>query len=151
MKPRGDEWFIRKAEYYQRHPRQCAACGSVVRIHLHHIRYSAGIGREPDDDLVPLCEDHHNEVHRVNHRNIASLPEATQFVIESVSGKPWAGVKRHKIRGSTNQRIIANQQARIRELEAENERLRDELRVAVVLGGPPPRRPDSTVWENDPA
>jgi hypothetical protein len=139
VKARGEEWDIRKAEYYARHPKKCAACGATsggdVHIHLHHLRYSAGIGSEPDEDLVPLCEEHHNAVHLTQLRSIPSLPDATRHVIEVVSGRPWTGGVRRGKRPSKNLRLIAAQQERIRELEAENERLRDELRVAVMVGG----------------
>jgi hypothetical protein len=52
------EWAERKRQYFARHPRRCAACGTYPSkariIHLHHASYE-NLGREPDSDLYPLC------------------------------------------------------------------------------------------------
>jgi hypothetical protein len=40
----------------------CMVCGSE-QVQLHHLSYER-IGREPLDDLVPLCQHHHYEVEK---------------------------------------------------------------------------------------
>ena len=57
-------WSARKARYYSAHPRRCAVCG-CAEVDLHHATYER-MGRERDEDLVPLCADHHQMVHRLH-------------------------------------------------------------------------------------
>lgn len=58
-------WTERKNKYYQIHRRQCAACGSFNHIHLHHMVYEK-YGEEPDEHLIPLCDNHHKDYHSKN-------------------------------------------------------------------------------------
>jgi hypothetical protein len=67
----GPAWDRRRAAFYRTHPKVCHACGTGDGVHLHHIvlaftRYP--IGDEPDHELVPLCEEHHEQVHRWHRR-----------------------------------------------------------------------------------
>lgn len=55
-------WLDFKSTYYSTHPRECACCHSTGRIDLHHKTY-AHVGAESEHDVVPLCRDHHGEVH----------------------------------------------------------------------------------------
>jgi hypothetical protein len=55
-------WLRRRIAYYKTHEKKCAVCKSSHRISLHHITY-ANVGREPDEDLVPLCLDCHENYH----------------------------------------------------------------------------------------
>lgn len=77
------KWMRRKAGYYQVHPKRCQVEGCEVEedVHLHHHTYDR-LGREWDEDLVPLCEPHHLEVHEL-HRSIKSLSltKATERVM----------------------------------------------------------------------
>lgn len=119
-KPRRDpskltyEWYInsaawdrRKAAYYSRHPKKCRACGDTENIHLHHHTYTR-LGAEHDDDLIPLCKDHHDTVHRLHRSadNKFSLTQATRAVIGGPlhparqRQKPRDSVKRQRSRGS---------------------------------------------------
>lgn len=80
-----DLWVQRREQYYQTHPKKCAVrgCGTTERIHLHHRTYERGwLGQELDDDLVPLCEDHHAAVHE-RHELIKqhALKAATEHII----------------------------------------------------------------------
>lgn len=75
-------WERRKVAYYAKHPRRCRACGTTQDIHLHHHTYKR-LGREHDDDLIPLCQPHHDAVHRL-HRSVdftGTITEATRHVI----------------------------------------------------------------------
>mgnify|MGYP003418506387 CR=1 FL=1 len=59
---RSDEWKEFRKGYFQRHEKKCRVCGSAHNIQLHHITYER-LGNEADDDLAPLCEGCHDEVH----------------------------------------------------------------------------------------
>jgi 5-methylcytosine-specific restriction endonuclease McrA len=60
-------WQRRRADYFDRHPRECAVCGSR-RVQLHHLSYRRVPGREVDRDLLPLCRTHHRAWHRLKDR-----------------------------------------------------------------------------------
>jgi hypothetical protein len=55
-------WEIRKFKYYERHAKACKICGATKNVQLNHIKYG-NYGNEIDRDLVPLCGDHHQELH----------------------------------------------------------------------------------------
>jgi hypothetical protein len=58
-----DWWQQTKVAYrLSELPQCCAVCG-CEDFDLHHRDYGC-LGDEPLDHLVPLCEDHHREVHK---------------------------------------------------------------------------------------
>lgn len=57
-----DHWRDVKRRYRASRLRQTCFCGAT-RVDLHHRTYKR-IGRERLGDLVPLCREHHAEVHR---------------------------------------------------------------------------------------
>lgn len=59
----GDRWKERKAAYYKKHGKKCAACLETNNVDLHHMTYKR-LGNEWDEDLVPLCRNCHNAFHR---------------------------------------------------------------------------------------
>jgi hypothetical protein len=62
---------------------RCAACGSS-HFQLHHRTYER-LGRELTDDVVPLCETHHEAVHKwLAHRGLPV--ERTYEAINAVRG-----------------------------------------------------------------
>ena len=61
--------------------RTCHVCGASDVIELHHRSY-ARLGGETLDDLVPLCDDHHDEVHRLEHGDGHDLWTAHEVVRE---------------------------------------------------------------------
>jgi len=69
-------WEKRKAAYYANHERLCVACKCTEDIHLHHHTYKR-LGNEMDDDLVPLCQDCHGQVHRLHKEKGGTLTRAT--------------------------------------------------------------------------
>lgn len=77
-----DAWSERRAAFFEHHPRRCRSCGTGKQIHLHHTTYQR-LGREEDEDLVPLCEHHHRVVHRLHaaRRSQLSLRQVTAMVI----------------------------------------------------------------------
>lgn len=57
-----DDWYAKRDEYRESNrPQPCAVCWDP-QVDLHHRTY-ARLGRPWLDDLVPLCRDHHNELH----------------------------------------------------------------------------------------
>lgn len=75
-------WERRKVAYYAKHPKKCRACGSTEEIHLHHHTYTR-LGKEHDNDLIPLCREHHDAVHEL-HRSAGfngTLTAATRHVV----------------------------------------------------------------------
>lgn len=78
---RSNAWAIRKNTYYRRHNRQCAACGSWKRIQLHHVSYE-NLGKEPDQDLVPLCYRDHRSAHQAHQSGrFKDLRAATDHIV----------------------------------------------------------------------
>lgn len=79
-------WERRREAYYARHPRVCRACRSTQWIELHHHSY-ARMGHEHDDDLVPLCKDCHEAVHRLHRLSGLSLTAATRKYVVAGGGE----------------------------------------------------------------
>lgn len=82
---RSSSWLSRRERYFSTHPKICAACGLNELIHLHHKTYRH-IKAEPDEDLVPLCENCHSLVHQ-SHRtdpHKRSLWRITDIVINTI-------------------------------------------------------------------
>lgn len=104
------KWERRKVAYYAKHPRVCRACGTDERIHLHHHTY-ARMGHELDDDLVPLCQNCHDLVHRLHRAKRGSLTRATSefLALNGASLRP----AKHKARRTTQKKN--SRKARIKE------------------------------------
>lgn len=57
-------WTARRNRYWQEHARICAACSGTSYLQLHHMVYrKEEYGRERDSDLMPLCQQDHEEYH----------------------------------------------------------------------------------------
>ena len=95
-------WTKRKLLYYSSHEKACRSCKSVHNIHLHHHTYNR-LGHEHDDDLVPLCESCHDEVHRLHKLpgHSKSLTVVTKNFIEAAGGT-FAVPRRRKTQGQKN-------------------------------------------------
>lgn len=57
-------WRKRRRRYYATNPNRCFMCGSKEEVTLHHLNYER-LGIEKDSDLMPLCWEHHEELHNV--------------------------------------------------------------------------------------
>ncbi len=55
-------WAKRRIEFYSKFGKECAICGKK-KTQLHHMTYQ-NLGREEDDDLVALCNHHHDQLHQ---------------------------------------------------------------------------------------
>lgn len=75
------KWERRKVSYYAHHPKVCRACAATELIHLHHHTYDR-LGKEADDDMVPLCESCHELVHNLHRLRGGSLTKVTMEFIE---------------------------------------------------------------------
>jgi hypothetical protein len=76
-------WLRRRIAFYKKFGEICAACGTKRRIQLHHMRYTAYDGTEPDCNLVALCDDHHAEYHAL-HGTTHDMVSTTFAFIQSV-------------------------------------------------------------------
>lgn len=56
-------WKERKGKYWNQHKRICFCCGGRAVL-LHHITYSR-LEKELDKDLIPLCKNCHEVIHKV--------------------------------------------------------------------------------------
>lgn len=57
-------WQRRRKTYFEEHGYQCERCGATKDIQLHHLEYTHEIGTEPDDHLMSLCDECHNNTHK---------------------------------------------------------------------------------------
>jgi hypothetical protein len=64
-------------------PCVCAVCGSEP-VHLHHVNYHR-LGREEFADVLPLCGDHHDQVHGCLRASGLAV-NATQRAVERLRG-----------------------------------------------------------------
>jgi hypothetical protein len=69
-------WKKKRIQALAYHGAECACCGSTDNIHIHHISYLNYPGNEKMTDLIPLCEDHHQLVHKL----IAELRERNKNI-----------------------------------------------------------------------
>lgn len=63
----------------------CAVCG-LVPCDAHHIRSRGAGGDDTADNLMPLCRDHHQEVHRVGWYEFAFVHQPVQ---QELLDKGW--------------------------------------------------------------
>lgn len=78
-----DEWREFRIKYYETHKKECRACGSKLKVNLHHKTYKR-LGAERLADVVPLCEYHHSELHKKVRKNKLNLWTATEEYIRNV-------------------------------------------------------------------
>lgn len=58
------EWRSKRAQRLKISQNRCAACGSTDKVEVHHLTY-ARIFNEDMEDLLPLCEEHHEAAERI--------------------------------------------------------------------------------------
>lgn len=72
-------WWLRRFLYHLDHPDAACLCGRRD-LQLHHLGYSR-LGVERDEELLPLCADHHYEVEKHIGRSHLNRADATaEFV-----------------------------------------------------------------------
>jgi hypothetical protein len=75
-------WKDIKKAYFATHDKKCAICGASRRINLHHMYYSDS-GTEQPEHLIPLCETHHEALHKhigKSHKDM--IQETTDFITQ---------------------------------------------------------------------
>lgn len=83
----GKIWEKRKNNYYKKYGRKCKACNSIEYVHLHHMVYHSYTGNEPDNHLVPLCQEHHNQYHELygtKKRMVKTTMEFIEYIKNSL-------------------------------------------------------------------
>ena len=59
-------WTKRKNDYWQSHSKKCYRCDGSEHIQLHHMKYAVEkYGIEPDDWLIPMCQNCHFLFHDI--------------------------------------------------------------------------------------
>ena len=79
-----EHWKAVRAAYAASSKPQTCPCGARAN-HLHHLTYGS-LGRERLDDLVPLCEKHHDRVHNSAKYLPTSMDmrKVTAYVLKSI-------------------------------------------------------------------
>jgi len=71
---KSDHWSEVKDQYVKSgRPRCCILCVSK-KYALHHVSYD-NLGHESLDDLIPLCEKHHNKLHKIHSKERIPLSD----------------------------------------------------------------------------
>lgn len=63
------KWKAKRQMVLERDNFRCRKCGTGKNLDVHHITYDH-LGNEPLDDLVTLCRDCHNDVHKYDFENM---------------------------------------------------------------------------------
>lgn len=74
-------WRMRKNEYYKKYGKFCFVCKSTNYINLHHIVYGE-YGYEKDENLIPLCDFHHNLFHEQYELSGNMSEQTLEFVVD---------------------------------------------------------------------
>jgi len=59
------QWKAKRQSALNFHGNKCFVCGANSYLHVHHIHYKTHGQESVEHDLIVLCEDHHNEYHRM--------------------------------------------------------------------------------------
>jgi len=87
-------WTRRKNRYYQKYGRRCAVCRGTEYVDLHHKKY-ANYGNERDEDLVPLCRNHHGAFHAQHGVSRDMTEDTAAFIHGAVFDEQAANVLRN--------------------------------------------------------
>lgn len=83
-------WKIRRNRYFQDYGKKCFICGSFKWVVLHHLEYKQSVyGNEPDEMLVQLCKDHHEEFHAFYGVKQKMYNEFDEFIDLKYSENLW--------------------------------------------------------------
>lgn len=74
-------WKKRKNDYFGAFGKVCAVCSEKSGVTLHHKIYDSSLfGKEPNEHLVALCPEHHQEFH-THHKLCQNMAVATDRYI----------------------------------------------------------------------
>lgn len=97
-------WAAKRKEYRESgRPTGCAKCGTKKDIHFHHRTY-VRFGRERLDDLVPLCQIHHSQLHDLQHREGLTVLKATAIFLDTEKKPKPKGPAKTRAKGPTYSR-----------------------------------------------
>lgn len=82
------EWAAIRVRLWEQQGRFCAACGSTLNLHVHHMTYERFGGAELLTDLVGLCSVCHETIHAQPDARGKKLREVTLRFIERKSPAP---------------------------------------------------------------
>ena len=81
-----DYWKAVREGVLLAHGRRCASCGAEA-TEVHHIRPRHLRGKDHPRNLMPLCIECHDQIHRRLEKGIASA--ITQAVLDTMEGGAW--------------------------------------------------------------
>lgn len=97
-------WTAFREVALARAKRRCRACSSPDDLHVHHLTYER-LGNERLEDVVVLCENCHDIVHRIERTTSQDLISATNTVTRAAQ---WLGRSPHPTKEFVKQRGRAN-------------------------------------------
>lgn len=77
-------WGKRKDEFWRKYGKKCGLCGSPRFVQLHHAYYGE-YGKEKDEDLVPLCQPHHEQLHSIIGKTKKDMRKETLDALEEMA------------------------------------------------------------------
>lgn len=89
IRPVDKPWRKTRAAHLRVYP-ECRICGVVNRSnHVHHMVYRGRRGKsERPGDLVTLCHDHHNQLHRLHRGGKADVKATLAFIEQCQVDEP---------------------------------------------------------------
>lgn len=76
-----DAWRARRLRALKRDRRRCQGCGATSGLHVHHRTYER-FTKEPQSDLVTVCQDCHQIIHDTQALTGRDLAVVTDEVLE---------------------------------------------------------------------
>lgn len=85
-------WKQKKKEYAASgRLKECVVCGDYKYI-LHHLTYER-LGNERLDDFIPVCSNHHSEIHKQVNERTLRLESGSLWVAADLMGTGFASYK----------------------------------------------------------
>ena len=107
---RSKTWSKKREEAFAHHGKECASCGSIDLLCVHHVSYITynrkGKGKELMHELIPLCQHHHHLVHALikeflEHRKLDykyNWDKASKEAINYLVSRKWRKIKTKKVK-----------------------------------------------------
>lgn len=113
------KWKKKRAQALDYHGAECACCGSTNNIHIHHISYLNYPGNEKMTDLIPLCEDHHQLVHKLiaelrKRNSTYSWLKASKEAIKAITSTEYKRKPKKKVK---KKRVVKSKRKKTKKLK----------------------------------
>lgn len=82
-----ENWQKKRRKVFALHSKRCAVCRKKKATNVHHKSYKR-LGDETKRDLIPLCQFHHNEIHKFANQQKINIWQATEQYIKKYRKKP---------------------------------------------------------------